>query len=128
MQNGTQKSVEELVKVLNDAQVPGQDVVGEWVLCNSGTLRRQSPTLPRRRHHPLPLPVVAEVVVAPTFVHIPYTAANLRKDFAVSAQNCWVQARGGGGCEAARLRPCPRPERAPARALAVNRRPYPLTR
>lgn len=60
--NGTQKSVEELVKVLNAAEVPGTDVV--------------------------------EVVVGPTFVHIPYTLANLRKDFAVSAQNCWVKGSG----------------------------------
>jgi triosephosphate isomerase (TIM) len=33
-------------------------------------------------------------VVAPTFVHIPVTLSSLRKDFAVSAQDCW---RGGNG-------------------------------
>ncbi|KAI7844483.1 hypothetical protein COHA_001942 [Chlorella ohadii] len=60
--NGTVKSNEELVKVLNAAEVPGTDVV--------------------------------EVVVAPAAVHIPAVQAALRKDFSVSAQNCW-QGKGG---------------------------------
>ena len=36
----------------------------------------------------------AEVVVAPAFVHIPQTIAALRKDFAVSAQDCWTKGNG----------------------------------
>ena len=38
--------------------------------------------------------VSAEVVVAPTAVHIPLVQAKLRKDFAVAAQNCWVKGSG----------------------------------
>ena len=100
MQNGTQKSVEELVSVLNGAEVPGQDVVGE-----GGTSRRRRAggggaggllTNLGPAHPTIALPDAphAEVVVAPTFVHIPYTLANLRKDFAVSAQNSWVKGSG----------------------------------
>lgn len=35
-----------------------------------------------------------EVIVAPTFVHLPEAVSTLRKDFAVSAQDCW---QGGNG-------------------------------
>lgn len=40
------------------------------------------------------IPANVDVVVAPTFVHIPATLAALRKDFAVSAQNCWTKGNG----------------------------------
>lgn len=40
------------------------------------------------------IPSNVDVVVAPTFVHIPATLAALRKDFAVSAQNCWTKGNG----------------------------------
>lgn len=40
------------------------------------------------------IPANVDVVVAPTFVHIPATFAALRKDFAVSAQNCWTKGNG----------------------------------
>jgi triosephosphate isomerase len=36
----------------------------------------------------------AEVVVAPTAVHIPLVQPKLRKDFALAAQNCWVKGSG----------------------------------
>ena len=36
----------------------------------------------------------AEVVVAPTAVHIPLVQVKLRKDFAIAAQNCWVKGSG----------------------------------
>lgn len=35
-----------------------------------------------------------EVVVAPTFVHLGYVQANIKSDYAVAAQNCWVK-KGG---------------------------------
>ncbi|KAL3147535.1 hypothetical protein ABBQ38_014589 [Trebouxia sp. C0009 RCD-2024] len=35
-----------------------------------------------------------EVVVAPAFVHIPLVQSKLRKEIAVSAQNCWVKGNG----------------------------------
>lgn len=35
-----------------------------------------------------------EVVVAPTFVHLAETISTLRKDFAVSAQDCWIKGNG----------------------------------
>ena len=38
--------------------------------------------------------IPAEVVVAPAFVHIPQTLSSLRKDFAVSAQDCWTKGNG----------------------------------
>ena len=38
--------------------------------------------------------IFAEVVVAPAFVHIPQTLAALRKDFFVSAQDCWTKGNG----------------------------------
>lgn len=37
---------------------------------------------------------LSEVVVAPPFVYIPLLHDILRKDFAVAAQNCWVN-KGG---------------------------------
>ncbi len=36
----------------------------------------------------------AEVVVAPTAVHIPLVQSSLRKDFAIAAQNAWVKGSG----------------------------------
>lgn len=35
-----------------------------------------------------------DVVIAPTFVHIPAVLASVQKDIKVSAQNCWVKAGG----------------------------------
>ncbi len=35
-----------------------------------------------------------EVVVAPTFVHLGYVQANIKPDYAVAAQNCWVKKSG----------------------------------
>lgn len=40
------------------------------------------------------LPSNVEVVVAPTYVHIAAVQDSLRKDFAISAQNCWVKGNG----------------------------------
>lgn len=40
------------------------------------------------------VPASVEVVVSPTFVHVPEVLATLRKDFAVAAQNCWVKGNG----------------------------------
>eukprot|EP00897_Mesotaenium_endlicherianum_P008865 jgi/Mesen1/8006/ME000425S07206 len=37
---------------------------------------------------------IVEVVVAPSFLHLPIVKPVLRKDFALAAQNCWVQ-KGG---------------------------------
>lgn len=39
-------------------------------------------------------PAAVEVVVAPTFVHLGYVKANIKPDYAVAAQNCWVQKAG----------------------------------
>ena len=36
----------------------------------------------------------AEVVVAPAFIHIPLVQSNLRREIAVSAQNCWLKGNG----------------------------------
>ena len=36
----------------------------------------------------------AEVVVAPTFVHIPSVKANLKNNISVAAQNYWVKGTG----------------------------------
>ena len=36
-----------------------------------------------------------EVVVGPTFVHLPHVIDNLQKPYEIAAQNCWV-----GGCGA----------------------------
>jgi len=36
----------------------------------------------------------AEVVVSPSFVHIPLTLSSIRQDFAVAAQDCWTKGNG----------------------------------
>lgn len=38
--------------------------------------------------------IFAEVVVSPPFVFIPYVKSELRSEFHVAAQNCWVK-KGG---------------------------------
>ena len=35
-----------------------------------------------------------EVVVSPTFVHLPHVIDNLRKPYEIAAQNCWVEGTG----------------------------------
>ena len=35
-----------------------------------------------------------EVVVSPTFVHLPHVIDNLRKPYEIAAQNCWVNGCG----------------------------------
>lgn len=40
------------------------------------------------------VPSNVDVVVSPTFVHIPATMSSLRKDFFVAAQNCWIKGNG----------------------------------
>ena len=73
------------------------------------TPRRARPSRPPARL-PGPAPLTApapgpapraEVIVAPAAVHIPYVQQHLRKDFSVSAQNCWV---GKGGAFTGELR------------------------
>ncbi|XP_043689054.1 triosephosphate isomerase, cytosolic [Telopea speciosissima] len=60
--NGTSDEVKKIVSMLNEAEVPSQDVV--------------------------------EVVVSPPFVFLPMVKSQLRPDFQVAAQNCWVK-KGG---------------------------------
>ena len=88
LQNGTTNSAHELVDKLNKADLPSS--VGKGLIA---------------RHHPCVHPctlstalssytVHAEVVVAPAFVHIPLVQSNLRREIAVSAQNCWIKGNG----------------------------------
>ena len=68
--------------------------------------------------------------MSPTFVHIPAVLASLRKDFYVSAQNCWIKAGGAftgeircgcvcGGGEGGRCLFSPTPPHACTRLLLV---------
>ncbi len=36
------------------------------------------------------IPGDIDVIVAPTFLHLPYVVENIQDRFQVSAQNCWV--------------------------------------
>ena len=41
-----------------------------------------------------PVPGDVEVVVAPTFIHLPLVLSSLKEDYQVSAQNCWKVKQG----------------------------------
>lgn len=68
---------------------------------------------------PLP-PSHADVVVSPPFVYIPQVEAELRKDFKVAAQNCWVKA---GGAYTGEIRCWGPPVVVPARLVVGHMKP-----
>ena len=64
LQNGTVNSVQELIRVLNNAELESSELAN------------------------------AQVVVAPAFVHLPLTLEALRPDFGIAAQDCWTKGNG----------------------------------
>lgn len=88
LQNGTTNSAHELVDKLNKADLPssvGKGLIARLRPCVH--LCTFSTALSSYTVH-------AEVVVAPAFVHIPLVQSNLRREIAVSAQNCWIKGNG----------------------------------
>eukprot|EP00271_Cylindrocystis_brebissonii_P015011 TRINITY_DN36874_c0_g1_i1.p1 TRINITY_DN36874_c0_g1~~TRINITY_DN36874_c0_g1_i1.p1 ORF type:complete len:252 (+),score=62.62 TRINITY_DN36874_c0_g1_i1:128-883(+) len=67
-------------------------VGGNWK-CN-GTVESVEKVVALLNSGEVPSEDVVEVVVAPPFVFLPLTKSILRKDFALSAQNCWLH-KGG---------------------------------
>ncbi|KAK9829583.1 hypothetical protein WJX72_006614 [[Myrmecia] bisecta] len=67
-------------------------VGGNWK-CN-GTAQSVSALVDTLNNADLPAAGIVEVVVAPTYVHIPLVQQKLRFEIAVSAQNCWVKGNG----------------------------------
>ena len=98
LQNGTVKSTEELVKTLNAGSIGNN--VGTYTALN--TANQPEAPMPvscpctsiacflRQLFHMFS----ADVVVAPTFVHIPSVKASLTNSISVAAQNCWVKGTG----------------------------------
>lgn len=112
-QNGFVATVEALVKGLNESTL-ATDKVGEL---SPHPIPHHTITLPAPAlgalaidHHvtdPSRLTSrtpAAETVVAPSMLHIPSVMHSIRKDIAVSAQNCWNKPNGAFTGEAPRVR------------------------
>ncbi|CAL5353003.1 unnamed protein product [Camellia sinensis] len=76
--NGTIEEVKKIVTILNEAEVPSEDVVGLLLYIFKMLIWFGRALL-------------AEVVISPPFVFLPIVKSLLRSDFLIAAQNCWVQ-------------------------------------
>ena len=83
-QNGSVKSLQTLIDTFNGASLPAKDAVGAHMCCPEPAVHTQPETSTR----------VAEVVVAPTALHMGLAKERLTKSIQLAAQNCWVKGSG----------------------------------
>eukprot|EP00274_Cyanoptyche_gloeocystis_P002400 CAMPEP_0196665402 /NCGR_PEP_ID=MMETSP1086-20130531/60968_1 /TAXON_ID=77921 /ORGANISM="Cyanoptyche gloeocystis , Strain SAG4.97" /LENGTH=250 /DNA_ID=CAMNT_0042002155 /DNA_START=83 /DNA_END=835 /DNA_ORIENTATION=- len=67
-------------------------VGGNWK-CN-GTLASIDKLVQLLNEGSIPSSDIVDVVVAPTYVHIPYVLPKIRKEIQVAAQDCWTESSG----------------------------------
>jgi triosephosphate isomerase len=74
--------------------VTNQFIIASCLRVQNGTLESVDALITVLNDAKEGMPENVDVLVAPTFVHIPRTQSALRKDFVVSAQNCWIKGNG----------------------------------